>query len=478
MALISDRDRTAHLLRRFGLGASEAEIEYYGAGGWRSAVDRLLACESIDEPVIYTEEFLKDQDGRMPPNPIQTQTTIYSWLLTTNRPLQAKMTVFWHDHFATSSEKVSNGPAMYKHWNTLWEGALGKFENLLLSISKDPAMLYWLDNIENVKGRANENFAREVMELFTLGVDHYTEEDIQEAARAFTGWSFGFQFNANSRVLPNRGQVPRLNSVFVFDERNHDNEEKSFFGKKANWNGDGIIKELCGMPRTAYYLVEKLWEFFAYAKPERSLIEKHAAVFLKSGLDIKVALRGIMMDEEFYSSKAERTIVKNPIDFCIPTLRQLGVGASLAPAIKDYTHTSGITTRARLLVARETHKSTEAMGMALLLPPDVAGWPSQLQWVSTATMVERIKWSDKVFGGRGTSLVTVPVVAPFGTTSQDVVSKMLSVFDARLPQEKVDTLVAGADRILNGGRVSRTNGSQVAIEVAKLLFSTPEFQFM
>lgn len=478
MAITTDRDRTAHLLRRFGLGASEAEVDFYGAGGWRNTVDRLLACDSVEEPVVYTEEFLKDTDGRMPPTPIPAQATIYSWLLTTQRPLQAKMTIFWHDHFATSSEKVSNGPAMFKHWNTLWDGSLGKFPDLLLSVSKDPAMLYWLDNIENVKGRANENFAREVMELFTLGVDHYSEEDVQEAARAFTGWSYGFQFNVNGRVLPNRGQVPRFNSVYVFDDRNHDNDEKEFFGKKANWNGDTIIAELCKMPRTAYYLVEKLWEFFAYAKPSQALVEKHAAGFLKSGLDIKTVLRGIMLDEEFFSDKADRTLIKNPIDFCIPTLRQLGVGAALAPALKNYTHTDGITTRARLVVARDTHKSTEAMGMALLLPPDVAGWPSQLQWVSTATMVERIKWSEKVFAGRGMAIVAVPVVAPNGATAQDVVSKLLSVFDARLPQDKLDTLVAGADRILNGGRVNRTNGSQAAAEAAKLLFSTPEFQFM
>jgi uncharacterized protein (DUF1800 family) len=475
MALITDRERTAHLLRRFGLGASEAEVDYYSQGGWRKAVDRLLDCESVEEPVTYTTEFLKDQDGRMPPNPIQTQTAIYAWLLTTARPLQAKMSIFWHDHFATSSEKVSNGPAMFKHWNLIWDHALGQFPKFLLEISRDPAMLYWLDNIENLKGKPNENFAREVMELFTLGEGHYTEKDIQEAARAFTGWSYGFEFSPG-RIRPNRGEVPRLNSAYLFDTLNHDTGSKTFFGKTGDLNGDDVLAQLCTMPRTAQYLTTKLWEYFVYPEPSAATIEKHAAVFLKSGLDIKTVLKSIMLDEETYSAKAERKIVKTPIDFCISTLRQLGVGANLAPALKDYTHESGISTRARLLVARNAHKSTEAMGMALLLPPDVSGWPSMLQWISTATMVERIKWSSILFGQRNTGLSAV--VAPVGASGKQVVANVMSLFDATLSTEKVKTLEEGADRILNGRPVTGQTGQAVAIEVSKLLFSTPEFQFM
>lgn len=477
MAINGDRERTAHLLRRFGLGASQAEVDYYSAGGWRSAVDRLLGCESVEEPVVYTTEFLKDQEGRMPPNPIQTQTMVYAWLMTTNRPLQAKMTLFWHDHFATSCEKVSNGPAMYKHWNTLWDGALGKFESLLLAVSKDPAMLYWLDNIDNVKGTANENFARELLELFTLGVDQYSEADVQAVARAFTGWSYGFDA-PTGRVRPNRGEVPRLNSVFVFDEGQHDSERKSFKGQTKSWTGEEVIQELCKMSRTAFFLVEKIWSYFAYANPARSVVERHAQAFLGSGLDIKTLLRGIMLDEEFYSDQADRKKVKNPVDYCVSTLRQLGVGAELAGQIKDYSHTAGRTTRASLGVARTTHKATEAMGMALLLPPDVSGWPDQLQWVSTSTMVERIKWCEALFGVDRTGQANSGVIATIGADAEQVVDTLLTVSDASVGAEKRQKLVDAVKDALEGNRVTRQNQRGACLASARLLFSTPEFQLM
>jgi len=471
----SDEQRVAHLLRRFGLGASEAEIDFYGAGGWKNAVDRLLNFESREEPVVYTDEFLKDANGQMPPNPAPAQAMCYAWLLTTNRPVQAKMTLFWHDHFATSSEKVANGPAMFHHWETLKSHSVGTFTNLLLSISQDPSMLYWLDNIENVKGRPNENFAREVMELFTLGEGNYSEKDIQEVARAFTGWSYGFE--VGRFVRPNRGQVPRQNSKFLFDTPNHDNASKSVFGKTGSYSGEDIIKILCELPRTSAYITEKVWKWFVYPNPSKAIIDKHAKVFSDSGLQIKALLRSIMLDEETYSERAIRKIVKNPVDFCVPPLRQVGLGAILAGQLKDYTAQDGQAGRVRLAMAAAVRRSTAAMGMELLTPPDVSGWPSMDQWISTSTMIERIKWADQVFANQLLARVAVPAVAQVGQSPSQMVDSILSVLDVKLPAEKRQQLIDAAVDELGVNANFRTLGPAVA-KVVRLLFSTPEYQFM
>ncbi len=477
MAITGDQARTAHLLRRFGLGASEAEVDYYSAGGWQKAVDRLLNYESVEEPVVYGDEFLMDPDGRMIPNPRLAQATCYSWLLTTTRPLQAQMTLFWHDHFATSSEKVSNGPAMYRYWQVLQTNATGKFSDLLLAVSKNPAMLYWLDNIENLKGRPNENFAREIMELFTLGEGNYSEKDIQEAARAFTGWSYAVSINGRTR--PNRGEVPVQRHEYFFDVLNHDGDSKSIFGQVGPWNGDDVIRILCSLPRTAFYLTEKIWNWFVYPNPSKAVIDRHAKVFMASGLEIRALLRSIMLDEELFSDNAERKDIKNPIDFCIPTLRQLGFGAILTAQLKDYSLENYAKGRSAMQVGRLAQISTTAMGMELLTPPDVSGWPSMLQWISTSTMVERMKWSDSLFSNqRGISQTAVLAVAPVGATGMQVVDNILSVLDATIPENKKASLVTAANDELGGKKVTRQNGSTVASQVARLLFSTPEFQFM
>ncbi|MES1227505.1 MAG: DUF1800 family protein, partial [Armatimonadota bacterium] len=221
MPLQTERDKIAHLLRRFGLGASEAEMEFYSKGGLKGAIDKLLNFEQVEEPFVYDIQnmFLEIPNKKTAVKvkqlkPRGTQVWWYTRLLTTQRPLEQKMTVFWHNHFATSAQKVDNGEAMYTHIETLRANAFGRFEDLLLAVSRDPAMLYWLDNGDNLRGKPNENFAREVMELFTLGIGNYTEKDVQEAARAFTGWRYGVK-RPNGRVVPVKN-LPRVEPQFMF----------------------------------------------------------------------------------------------------------------------------------------------------------------------------------------------------------------------------------------------------------------------
>jgi uncharacterized protein (DUF1800 family) len=226
---------------------------------------------------------------------------------------------------------------------------------MLQAVSKDPAMLFWLDNQFNVKGKPNENFAREVMELFTLGVDNrYTEQDIKEAARAFTGWSIG--------RAPGAGQGPRRMQQFVFRPFLHDDGEKTVLGERRNLTGEEVIDLLCNLPETSEYITKKIWEWFAYPNPEPALIVRLAKKFRADNLNTKSLLKEIMRSSEFYSPKAERSIYKSPVDFTVVTMRQLGVSQALSAALARAPEN----TRGQLQPVQAAYSSMRSMGMHLL----------------------------------------------------------------------------------------------------------------
>lgn len=473
MQTARETELVKHLLRRFGLGASEAEVEYYGKGGYASAVDRLLASSTNDEPIEFGNEFLQNKDGQIVANPRQAQAVWYAEQLATNRPLNYKMALFWHDHFATSAQKVSNGPTMLSQLRLFRDKGLGYFRDLLLEVSQDPAMLYWLDNQNNVVGKPNENFAREIMELFTLGEGNYTEKDIQEAARAFTGMTYGFQ--RGQRVIVNRNQIPPPQSIYVLDAKSHDTGFKTILGNKGEWNGEDVVGILAAAPRTATYLTEKLWKWFVEPYPSKATIDKFAAVFRKANLHIPTLLKAIMLSEEFQSEPVRRTIVKNPYDFCVPMARQLGLGANMANSVNSAADDEA-KRRGVLAVPVLVKQSTSVMGMELMYPPDVSGWPYGTEWISTSTMVERISWGQELFV-RNQRANQYPAAQVFGTGDPGVVvDKLLSIFDCDLPSEKRAGLVTAATKE-SGGTVTARNANLVCGAVCKLVCSTPEFQF-
>lgn len=478
MRLQTERDKTAHLLRRFGLGASEAELEFYGKDGLTGAIDKLLDYENSDEGFGLAIERFANDKGMVNIKAVQAWWMLR--LVATRRPLQEKMTVFWHDHFATSAAKVDSPIAMQKQNEIIRKNAVGSFYQLLSEVSKDPAMMFWLDNQYNVKGKPNENFAREVMELFTLGIGNYTEKDVQEAARAFTGWAYGV-----GRQGKLRSNKPGRGARFTFDETRHDDGMKTVLGKTDAFDGDGILGLLCSQPRTAKYITEKIWEWFVYPKPEPDVIDRMADTFRKSGLEVKALLRAIMLSPEFYSDKAARTVYKNPVDFTVSTIRQLGLGRAImerfdsAPEAKP-----GLRGLTPIVAAL---RATKAMGMELLYPPDVAGWDTGSGWISSATMVERMKWADTLFGPPQASIATgkqavISLRLPaWGLLSDDptplgAAKKLVSVFDAELPAGKISQL-AEAARAASGGEVTAENASETARCVSRLIFGTPEFQF-
>ena len=468
MALKTDREKTAHLLRRFGLGASEAELDYYLQDGFNGAIDRLLDYESTDEGYPFRIEQLTDQNKNL-----QNQVVTAWWtgrMIATRRPLQEKMTLFWHDHFATSAQKVRPPILMWQQNETLRRHATGNFRELLHAASADPAMIQWLDNQLNVKGKANENFAREVMELFTLGIGNYTEKDVLEAARAFTGWGY-------RAGKPLTEDNPRLRPAeFVVRGSQHDTGPKTVLGKTGNLTGEDVLDHLCSLPRTSEYIATKILEWFVYPNPEKAYVARMSKVFRDSNLDVESLLRAIMKSSEFYSEKAERNVVKNPVDFCVATIRQLGIGKMILDRAAEGT----VQPRQYLAPAFGANIVMKNMGMHLMYPPDVAGWEGGKSWISSATMLERIAWADRVFGVSRTANVgqRYPAATLLGDVQSptQVVDRLASIFDAPLKADRRSVIVQGATKAMGTGITPR-NANQVAASVTRLIFATPEFQF-
>ena len=470
--LQSEEAQVRHLLRRFGLGVGPGDLARYGSNGYRAAVDLLLGEDRETDAWPFNDEtFRNKQNNNL--NVRNAQYNVYGRTVVSNRPLQTKMAVFWHDHFATSGQKVDSGVAMGQHFETLRINALSHFQTLLTAVSKDPAMVYWLDNQENIKGKPNENFSREVLELFTLGIGQYTEEDVREAARAFTGWTVGYK--RGDRTVTIRNQVPRGGSFFHFDKANHDFGVKSLLDNKGPFDGEDVIGILAGRPRTAWYLAFKALEWFCYPNPEPKLVEKVAGEYRANGLDTKALVRAIAMSPEFLSDKAYRAIVKNPVDFAVPTVRQLGHGpyllANFDPDKDQRENPKSMQIIGTLLTG------TATMGMEIYYPPDVSGWTSGTGWVSTATMVERIKWAQRLTNLQASRENLWPLLEA-DPTPEGIATKLFEVWDAEHDQEALP-LCSQAVRKLTGGKpATQRNCQQASYQVARLLFGSPAFQMM
>ncbi|MBT7608666.1 MAG: DUF1800 domain-containing protein [Bacteriovoracaceae bacterium] len=278
-------------------------------------------------------------------------------MILTDSPLTERMTLFWHNHFATSYRKVKVLPWVYKQNIILRRHALGNFKDLLKAISTDAAMLWYLDSNKNVKDAPNENFAREVMELFTLGEGNYSEKDIKEAARAFTGWDFD-----------------RLTGKFILRIKKHDTGIKNILGRKGNFHGDQVLDILLKNKKTAIFITSKIWREFISPSPKVDKVNIIADKFYKSGYEIKVLLREIFATDEFYSSFGN--LIKSPTDLLIGTLKQFNIDPiTLIP----YAVASG------------------RLGQELFNPPNVKGWPGGKKWINTATYLTRKDILSRIF---------------------------------------------------------------------------------
>lgn len=487
---MTTREKIAHLLRRFGLGASPGELDLLTPLGVAGAVDWLIDYEKQDEgfgvsPWRFCFEEGKDEayfDSFRPA----------SWwaarLYLTRRPLQERMTLFWHDYFAVSGSKVEFGPMMLAYQQKLRQHATGDFRTLLLAMARDPAMLLWLDTTANLKGRANENFARELMELFTLGIGGYTERDIQEAARAFTGWGIRFlvlepglgklQETATEFMRENRPMF-----AYAFSPELHDDGEKTVLGKTGRWSGENVIDIVLAHPDTARRIVTKLWSYLAYPSPEPELVGRLARGFQDSGLKLKPLLRAIATSPEFWSDRCVRQKIKDPVDFTVPLIRQFGVDAFFEPWRQDGPASPASPAPKPLRdVAGLVLGAMMQQGMLLNFPPDVGGWPKGKAWVSSTLMMQRTRFADLIFGLEEGEKFLAPVLvqrmraANRGRTSRDVVAWFTEAFDASLPATKTRLLVEAFDATGGVAALDSTDRASVALAaVARTLFASPEF---
>ena len=284
---------------------------------------------------------------------LETRRVGYWWaerMLDTDRPLEEKMALFWHGHFATAQNKVRDYRKMLRQIDMFEHHATGNFGDLLVAVAKDPGMLYYLDAGVNVKGAANENFAREVMELFTMGVGNYTEQDVREAARAFTGWNFE-------------------NLDFVVNTAQHDDESKTFLGRTGNFDGMDVLGIILEQPVTAEYIAAKLYRFVVRDDPSPALTTEIGAVLRDNNYELRPLLSTLFLSRDFYSGASYGAHIKGPVEHVITMLKQLAVED--VPGVPDFNST------------------TIALGQHLLNPPSVAGWAQGKSWITPAILQER-----------------------------------------------------------------------------------------
>jgi uncharacterized protein (DUF1800 family) len=385
-------DDAAHLLRRMGFGGNEDDRNALVAKGSReAAVDYLINYGSIDNSAM--DQLLAtsfDFDSGPQDNMKFNQAEIRRWwttrMVTTKRQFEEKMTLFWHNHFANALSKVQD-VFMYVQNLTFRDNALGRFDDLLLKVAQDPAMLLFLDTTTSTRNNPNENFARELQELFTMGINdvvtgqpNYTEDDVKEISKCFTGWRF--------RRTPGN-QSPFAYTSFI-DNNQANLGAKTVYGVTANYTGQDIITLLAAKPATARFLVYKLFNFFVYplnlnSAADKATIDKFANVYLSSNHSIKELVSAIFKSDEFFGARARFGLIKMPIEFVVGAVRMLK--ANYLPGTAQQRET--------LLYAR-----AGTMGQSIFNPPDVSGWELNLGWVSTATMLERFNFANSFITSR------------------------------------------------------------------------------
>lgn len=376
MAGRDTRALVAHLFRRAGFGLRPEELDHFTGLGVQGTVEYLLAYEQVadladqqypppdmsayEQAVLtfLTKKRLSSADVKRIEQVIYTSALhLQEWwirrMLTTTRPLQERMALFWHGHFATAIEK--GGPFMLRQNQMFRRHALDTFKDLLIAVNQDLAMLLWLDGAENRKGKPNENFSRELMELFTVGLGHYTERDVREGARALTGWT----------LLP----APPFVAIFVPDQ--HDDGVKTYLGHTGNLGSAEVMAILAAHPHTGHFIARKLFSFFAYDDADGATIAHFADTYYRTGGDIKAVVRQILLSDAFYSDRSFLGHIKSPVEFVVGTVRELGVQVPIEWMLY----------------------ALSLMGQQLFNPPNVGGWPGGSTWVTANSLIARFNFA-------------------------------------------------------------------------------------
>ncbi len=369
-------------------------------------------------------------------------------LASSRASLHEKMVLFWHDHFAVHT-KIPKSAAI--HNNTLRKYAMGKFGDLLHAIAKDPAMLLFLNNQQNKKSAPNENFARELMELYTIGKGHYTEHDIKEAARAFTGWK------------------TNLEGEFLKVKFQHDNGIKQFMGKKGNFDGEDIIDMLLAMEETAFFLTRKFYRFFVHESVNEQIVSQWAKKYYDSGYHTGKLLETIFSSSHFYEQQNIGTKIKSPIEYLLFLMNDFGFQSG------DKKATLGI---------------QKILGQVLLSPPNVAGWPDGKAWIDSSSLLYRLNIGPALIMGNE---IKVHDKKDFDANQKSILGKKLgqnstiirdlrnwkdqtSSNYSRLVQKVIYTdLSARAKQVL---AMPLNSGKEAHVELCAKVASLPEYQLI
>ena len=460
------RKLISHLMRRAGFGASSKDIDRLENMEYESIVNELLdpSDTSWTEWDHLVRRFHHEQSGM-----ISRSGPGEYWLyrmVTTPAPLIEKVTLFWHSVFATGYPKVVHGKVLSHQIAMFRQNGLGNFRDLLVALSKDPAMIVWLDNQDNHKEAINENYGRELLELFSMGVGNYSESDVKEAARAFTGWTIG---NTEYMVMRSSRDSDwpygRISWHFEFNENDHDSEEKTFLGETGNFDGEDIIDIICKQESTAKFIARHMYNFFVADEPpvpswphiearDPDAIQQLVDVYFASSYSIKEMLRTLLVSDFFKAEKIRYKRVKSPTELVAGVLRL-----------------SGHIDRPRR--ERLEHAQRLAfMGQMLHDPPSVEGWHQGQEWIQTGSLVERVNFASEQLGNRN-----MPGVSAMVSNVVDTISSDDDLIEACLKEMgEIEISDVTQDNLRGYSVEPGALDDERTAEVLRLIAASPDFQ--
>jgi hypothetical protein len=448
----TEAGKIGHLLRRAGFGASRLEYQRYLRIGLDATLDELVNYEAVDDTAVET--MVRDPA-------VARQGIGPAWLVrmaNTKRPLQEKMTLFWHGLLTTQATAVPDSTALSEQNQLYRRNATGVFRDLLKGITRDRAMMVYLDIDGSSRTAPNENFARELMELFSMGAGNFSESDVREAARAFTGWSVRRPDPSNLNIL---GEL-------TFDPARHDAGEKTVLGRTGNLGPDDLVDIVADRPETARHIVRRLFSYFVYEDPDDAELDPFVQVYEQNGGRIGAVVESILRSDVFYSRRAYRALVRSPAEFAVAAIKAVGAESDTI----------------RILSGRS--QAMRGMGQVLFDPPNVAGWPGGASWLSTSSLLARLNFANQLTGGvplpgiggfrgsrNGPTPGPTPTATPLpalGTASYALGYYLPHMLDDNLPRQARDFLIEYA-----GGQRALLNADSLR-GLVYLLLASPMFQ--
>jgi uncharacterized protein (DUF1800 family) len=486
----TDADREGHLLRRFSFGSSQTERAGYAGLSSDQLLDRLITSRTVEDPVgPLRYAFLKDQEAQ--PGAWRFRLHWMYHLVTSEAPLAEKTALFWHNHFAVSDDKVEDGLAMVKYMLALRTRALGPFRDILKAMVTSVAMMKNLDVLMLSRANPNENFAREILELYTLGVGHYTEQDIQELARVMTGhgyidifWRLG---DNNDKRMLKMLKDETWSSAYVYSPELHDDRPRIVLGKTVH-SLDEAVDLLASHPQTAEFVCTKLWKFFGSPTPNAQAIGAMTRAWKKSGGVIAEVLRAMAQSKEFWSDDVVRTLPRSPLDFVVGMLRAHGADKELRDLAKPALPNAPVPKPLDDALGEACFHASR-IGFSLLYIPTVAGYAGGDEWISTETMLRKgefhgvrmtesyqEKGETKWRPAHNARTIVDAIRSTHPKTPLEVAHALNAFYDADLDEAQLKTLEKAVTK--HGGMAPLNNpdwmGWQI-MEVSKYLRLSPQF---